>query len=491
MSTPHNAQNGHQHSDATKEQSANDTSAATDNVIPINSKADKGVLNPQDIRDFLPAALEVEQTPASPVGRTIIWVIASLFVIAVIWACVGKVDIVAVASGKVITSERVKEIQPLETGTISEILVHEGQYVSAGEPLIRFDHTSHQADLASITSELLERQQESARMAVFDQWLASDRKTPPNLITLTSNPPQSLLAAVQQKQQRLLNQQVAEITSRLSNLHNEKARLIAEQEMTRAEITKQRRVVPVLKERVDALDSLQKKQYGSKLQYLELKQELIEEEQEQYVQQARLKQLKASGRSVQAQLDALIYEQRKNNLAEKQQTDIQIQALQQEQVKAKQRRDQQQLIAPIDGQVQQLAVHTLGGVVTPAQVLMLIVPKNSQLEVEAMVLNKDIGFVQEGHPVAVKIDTFNFTKYGLIDGEISNISDDAIQDEELGLVYSARIKLNSEEIQVEDKLVRLSPGMSVTSEIKTGYRRLIEYFLSPLLKYRQESIRER
>ncbi|MEH6624926.1 MAG: HlyD family efflux transporter periplasmic adaptor subunit [Motiliproteus sp.] len=140
---------------------------------------------------------------------------------------------------------------------------------------------------------------------------------------------------------------------------------------------------------------------------------------------------------------------------------------------------------------QHLPVHTVVGVVTPAQILMLVVPKQSQLEVEAMILNIDIGFVEEGMAAAVKIDTFNFTKYGLIEGEIAKISEDTFQDENLGLVYSARVTLKQDKLQVENKWVRLSPGMSVTREIKTGQRRLIEYFLSPLLGYRQERERQR
>jgi hemolysin D len=165
--------------------------------------------------------------------------------------------------------------------------------------------------------------------------------------------------------------------------------------------------------------------------------------------------------------------------------------VQQELIKATERNQQQQLISPISGQVQQLAVHTIGGVVTPAQALMVIVPEQSQVEMDALILNKDIGFVHEGQKAAVKIDTFNFTKYGLIDAEIMTISDDAIQDENLGLVYSARIKLHQDGLQIDDRWVKLSPGMSATSEIKTGKRRLIEYFLSPLLRYKQESVRER
>jgi len=145
----------------------------------------------------------------------------------------------------------------------------------------------------------------------------------------------------------------------------------------------------------------------------------------------------------------------------------------------------------VDGEVQQLDVHTIGGVVTPAQALMVIVPKNAHLEVDAMLSNKDIGFVNEGQLTEVKIEAFPFTKYGVIDGEIENISYDAIEDERLGLVYKMKVLLKETTIQVKDKLINLVPGMAVTVEIKTGKRRLIEYFLSPLMQYQDESVRER
>jgi len=186
--------------------------------------------------------------------------------------------------------------------------------------------------------------------------------------------------------------------------------------------------------------------------------------------------------------------------------------LAQDVVKAVQRTQYQALGAPVDGTVQQLSVHTVGGVVTPAQALMVVVPADSGLEIEAMVSNRDIGFVHVGDDVEVKIDTFNFTRYGLIHGKVLSISQDAItrdkpqyksidptpgsattSSEPKGqeLVYAARISLDRTQMQVEENRVNLSPGMAVTAEIKTGSRAIISYLLSPLLKYRQESLRER
>ncbi|KZZ41314.1 hypothetical protein A3755_04020 [Oleiphilus sp. HI0085] len=203
--------------------------------------------------------------------------------------------------------------------------------------------------------------------------------------------------------------------------------------MVEAEATKKERVIPVLAERVDALEQLHRKDYGSKLPYLELKQELIEQEQDLKVQQARFKQLDSSILAIEKQTHSLLAEQQLATLSQKQEFELRLEGLKQELVKAKQRNQQQAIVSPIDGQVQQLAVHTIGGVVTPAQALLVIVPDQSKMEVDVMILNKDIGFVQEGQKAEVKVDTFNFTKYGLIDAEIKSISDDAIQDENLAL----------------------------------------------------------
>jgi hemolysin D len=445
----------------------------------------------KELYEFLPAAIEVEQTPSSKAGRAIIWAIVILFTLAAIWAYFGKVDIVAVAQGKVIPSEHIKHIQSLEAGKIKIIHIKEGQYVQQGDSLITLDNTQTQADVERFSHEIKEREASIQRFLAFENWLQNQTGSLSGYgVRPVGSDPITEISG-QLAQQNLLNQQIAEFKSRLSSFKNEKRRQLAEKAMTQGEVTKKQRILPVLKERVDALETLLKKDYGSKLQYLELKQELIEEEQDLLIQQSRTEQLDASIEAIQDQVETLISETRLNNLNQLQESQLQLAGLQQEHIKANERNQQQLLKAPISGQVQQLAVHTVGGVVTSAQALMVIVPQESQMEVEAMILNKDIGFVHEGQKAEVKIDTFNFTKYGLIDAEISSISNDAIQDENLGLVYSARFKLNKEELQVEDRMVRLSPGMSVTAEVKTGKRRLIEYFLSPLLRYKHESLGER
>lgn len=233
------------------------------------------------------------------------------------------------------------------------------------------------------------------------------------------------------------------------------------------------------------------KNFVSRHGYLEKEQAFIEQERDLAAQNAKLEEIQAALLESRRQRAALIAETRRATLDALSQAEQKVAALAQEGIKAENRGKLLRLVAPVSGTVQQLAVHTVGGVVTEAQPLMVIVPEDNRLEVEAFVENKDIGFVRVGQAVEVKLETFPFTKYGTIHGEVTQLSHDAIQDEKSGLVYSARVRLARSTIDVDGKTVNLSPGMAVTTEIKTGKRRVIEYFLSPLMQYRDESLKER
>ncbi|OED47326.1 hypothetical protein ACH42_03050 [Endozoicomonas sp. (ex Bugula neritina AB1)] len=447
-------------------------------------------------RQFLPAALEVEETPAHPAGRAILKAIALLFVIAVIWACVGKIDIVASAQGKIIPGERVKTIQPMTIGEVQTIHIKEGDEVKAGDRLITFNATLTQAELTKLNKDISAFSLQLARQQSFILFLDAPSQPQFNI----QNTLKSLIANSSVKssdaksltfEQQLLKQQVVDYQSARETLLSQFKSKKAEQQTIEAIVTKLQRVLPIIEERTAALEGLYKKKYGSRSQYLELEQQRIELEEDIRAQQAAVKQLQAEQEEIQNQLLSFHAQKRRESLDEQEQLHRQVASLEQERVKAKELHEQLVLRSPIDGTVQQLQIHTIGGVVQPAQALMQIVPKEAKMEVEAWVLNKDIGFVQEGQKAEVKIDTFNFTKYGLIDGKLINISNDAVPDEKLGLRYLANVQIEKDWMQVDNREVNLSPGMSVAVEIKTGQRRLIEYFLSPLLRFKQESVRER
>ncbi|WEJ62610.1 HlyD family type I secretion periplasmic adaptor subunit [Thiomicrorhabdus lithotrophica] len=259
----------------------------------------------------------------------------------------------------------------------------------------------------------------------------------------------------------------------------------------KASQTKLRRVLPITQKRLDSNEKLYKRSLISEDQLLQVKQAHIEQTQDLNIETLRIDSIKAQLKQVQSQQASLQSQTKQALLQQLVDANKQIENLEQEHIKAQQRLALYQIKAPIDGTVQQLATNTIGGVVTPAQELMVIASKNQQLEVEAMLLNKDIGFVHEGQNAEVKIDTFNFTKYGVIDAKITNISRDAVENKDLGLVYAMRLAIEKNNVYVDNQQVQLSAGMQVTAEIKTGTRRIIEYLLTPLLRYQNESIRER
>ena len=251
---------------------------------------------------------------------------------------------------------------------------------------------------------------------------------------------------------------------------------------------------------------------GSKLTYLTEYQDLVGQQQEVLVQKSRYHEAEAAVAALTETRAQTAAEYRRTRFDELTKAEQKAAGLAQDVIKAERRTKLQVLTAPVDGVVQQLAVHTVGGVVTPAQALLVVVPLDSHLEIEAMVSNRDIGFVHVGQQAEIKVDTFNFTRYGLLHGEVLNVSQDAITrdkppdksnekapgaetatSEPKGqeLNYAARVSLDRTQMQVEDKLVNLSPGMAVTVEIKTGSRRIISYLLSPLATYKQEALRER
>jgi hemolysin D len=452
--------------------------------------------------DFLPAALEITEKPASPAGRAIAATIILFFCLALGWSFWGEVDIVATAPGKIIPSGRTKTIQPLEIGIVRAIRVQDGQAVHAGDVLIELDPTVSTAEREHLSSDLIATQLDIARLRAA----LADRGDP---AAEFQPPPGASAAQINLQRQFLLNQN-AEQQAKLAALDRQRAQREAERATVAAAIGKLEATIPLMRQRVEVRKYLNDREFGSKLTYLEALQDLTEHEQELVVQKSKYREADAALAAIIETRTQTEAEYRRTLFGELAIAEQKVAGLAQDLIKAEQRSHLQVLTSPVDGVVQQLQVTTIGGVVTPAQQLMVVVPEDNRLEIEAMVQNQDIGFVAAGQAVEIKVDTFNFTKYGLLHGTVLTVSQDAIsRDKPPGdkdkpltnagnsqpsgqeLVYAARISLDRTQMQVEDKLVNLGPGMAVMVEIKTGRRRLIDYILSPLLRYRQESLRER
>jgi hemolysin D len=443
----------------------------------------------QQQREFLPGALEITQSPPSPIGRTIIWVLIALFTIAIIWACLGKVNIVAVAEGKIVPSSQVKQIQPLERGVITKILVQEGDKVKAGTPLVELDRTLTEADQQRLIKDLTTQRLTASRMQQLSDWLQQGDHSKPCLL-----PESDLGGAPDERryiQARLLEQKCMDHRAQVAALDNQLRSRQAEFQANRALITKLDTTLPLITKRATALKTLLDKQLGSEQEYLQLEQQRIEAQQDLAAAQARGKQLLSAIGETEQQLLALNAQANSRVLEQLSNTQREIDGLMEELNKAQDLNAKQILYSPVDGTVQQLVVNTVGGVVEPAQVLMLVVPSEEKLLVEAMLENKDIGFVRTGQEAEIKVHTFPFTKYGVIEAQVLNVSSDAIATEQQGLIYKVKLLMNKSTLVVDHQEVQLIPGMAVTAEVMTGERRLIEYVMAPLMRYKQESVRER
>ena len=452
---------------------------------------------------FLPAALEVVETPPSPIGRAIIGTIIAFFCIALAWASIGTVDIVASAPGRIIPNGRTKLIQPFETGVVRSIRVRDGDTVKAGDVLIELDPTINAAEVEHVKSDLIAAKLDVARLKAA---LAGGAIPVDDFV-----PPPDAAPALVLTYRRFLLTQTSEHNAKLAEIDRELAQKEAEGETISATMAKLEAIIPPLQERTNMRKNLFDRDLGSKIAYLNELQDLIGQQNELLVQKSRRHEIDIAVsvlKETRAKTEAEYQRGLLDDLAKAEQK---VAGLSQDAIKAERKAGLQLLTAPVGGVVQQLAVHTVGGVVTPAQALAVVVPLDADLEIEAMVSNRDIGFVSRGQEAEIKVDTFNFTRYGLLHGHVLSVSGDAVSREknaensrekdtaqsqsdetkETGPAYVARVALDRTQMQVEGRTAQLEPGMAVTVEIKTGSRRIIGYLLSPLLRYKQEVLRER
>ena len=463
----------------------------------------------RDEREFLPAALEIVDTPPSPVGRAIGVTIIAVAILAIAWACIGKVDIVATAAGRIVPQGKTKVVQPADTGIVTAIHVADGDHVKAGDVLIELNAIQALADRDRFVRDLLQANLSLARLRGLAATLpgtpnaghAPDLVNPPN-----NAAPQDLTLAL-----AAMRAQAANETAKLADLDQQIEAKQAEAAEAVASAEKLQASLPMLIDQEKLLRDMRDQKIGSKLDWYQVNQQLIEQQHEIGVLAHRNDGAVAAERALREQRAAEAAQYEMQVLADLDKTRAQASELEAELAKAEQKLSQGVLHAPIDGTVQQLAVHTIGGVVTPAEALLAIVPAEGSLVVEAAVQNRDVGFIRAGQTVRVKIEAFNFTLYGLIDGKVLNVTRDAVsppagdakggkqgsQDDgdavasDGSAVYLAHIALSQDWMMTENGKVSLAPGMTVTAEIQTGQRRLISFLLSPLVRLVSESMHER
>lgn len=473
--------------------------AATGRVIPLKSP-----VRPRKAEtEFLPAALEIIETPASPLGRAIGGTIIGFFAIAIGWACIGQVDIIATAQGRIIPTGKSKTIQPFETGVVRAIAVADGSIVRRGDLLVELDPTSDDSDESRLAFELAQDRLDMARLsALLDGQPGSFA------------PPVKTDARMALMARRQMEAQADEHAAKLDSLDRQIAQKQAESREVRAAIEKFEADVPLITEQRNIRSALLQNQYGSRLAYLQVQQQLVESQHELDGQKQKNEETRQALAALDRQKAETTAEYRKGLLTDLAKAEVAANEHSEEIKKSTLKRALRTLRAPVDGTVQQLSVHTLGGVVTPAEQLMVIVPKGTGIEIEATLPNKDVGFVHKGQHVEIKVEAFTFTRYGLLHGQVTSLSQDAVAPEDASSdlrrsqrdvdaesgeaerqarqpTYVAHVSLATNAIRTEEGITHLEPGMAVTAEIKTGHRSVMSYLLSPLSRFKQEGFRER
>ncbi|MBS0437399.1 MAG: HlyD family type I secretion periplasmic adaptor subunit [Proteobacteria bacterium] len=419
---------------------------------------------------FLPAALSLQETPAHPAPRRTAIAICALFVIALAWSIVGRLDIVAVAQGRIVVSERTKTIQPLEASVVKRVLVKEGEDVRAGQVLVELDPTNASADGHSVQEQLQAAQAEARRAASLQAALATGRANPGD------------------EAQRA---EWADIQAKLARYQAEQARRQAEIGTVDELIGKLQATLPIARQREQDVKELAAQGFMAGHAGQDRTRERIELERDLAAQQARRIEAQAALHESTRGREAYLAETRRSLKDREDKARLELARLTQERSKTEQRERLTRLTAPVDGRVQQLAVHTEGAVVTPAQLLMIVVPNDAEVSAEVVIDNKDIGFVRQGQHAEVKLETFPFTRYGTVPAVVSRVTADAVNDDKRGAIFPATLTLSKGVIDVDGRAIKLGPGMNLTAEIKTGKRRVIDYLLSPVEQTARESLGER
>jgi hemolysin D len=461
-------------------------------------------------REFLAPALEILETPPSPVHIAFLWIICAFVVAALAWAYFGRVDIVAAAQGKFQPTGRVKVVEPLETGRVEDIRVANGALVKAGDVLVELDPSAAEADVQGARAELSSARVEILRRKTALIAARSHALDPPPSIDW----PNDVALALREREDRVLAADLGQLAATQASFAAERAQKTAEREKLKDTIATQKNLVATLEERVNMRTKLVEEKAGAKAAVIDATETL----QYQITQEAKQEEdlasfsagLEVIARDAEKAVQAFVSDDaEKLDDAERRVEDVE-----QRLAKAQAELDRLTLKAPIAGRVQSSIITNVGQVVSSGQEIMRIVPEDSGLEIEAYVRNRDVGFVSIGQEAAVKVESFPYTRYGAIHAHVVRIARDAIPEPDAeaiegdparssnasgfaggertqNLVFPVVLKPDAATISVDGSDQPLTSGMAVTVELKTGRRRMLEYLFSPLVEVASKAMRER
>lgn len=426
-----------------------------------------------DVHEFKPLLIEIEESPVSPLGRATFWIVVTTIAFALAWSIWGQIDVVVTASGKVIPDGETKVLQPLETGVVRKIAVKEGDRVKKGQLLVEIDPSTIDPERESSAKNLSYAQLEMRRIAAT---LAGEK-------SISGGGPSG--AAVQ-AQQNLLESAQSELDKQMEAKQAELASILERQKSAQTSLDENKALLAVATDREkrmnEVLDLIARQDYEQVVN------EITSYTSKMNQAAFQVTELEHQHNRVNKEIESLKHQFRRTNLQE---LSDKIRTVHELDARLKQssfRTAKQKILSPVDGYVGELFIHTVGGVVTPAEKLMSIVPVDTPMVAKVSVLNRDIGFVSANLPVSIKVDTFEYQKYGMFQGKVKLVARDSREDQKEGLVYDVYVKPTTEYLEVEGRKEKLQPGMTVVAEIKVGTRRIIEFFIYPLIKYWHEGM---
>jgi hemolysin D len=440
--------------------------------------------------EFLPAILQLQEEAPSPLPRAVLWTIVALVSALIVWASVGRLDVVAVADGRLVPRSQLRIVQPAEGGVMRELLVKEGERVRAGQVLARMDMRAAEADAATVQNELSTRRLQLRRI---DAELAGSRLAP-----APEDPPRLYAQAEAQREARALAHEAS-----LAEQRTAVSRARREMQAAAETRTKLAGALPVLEEQERAFEKLARDGYAGKLMVAQRSRERLEAEQDLRAQEHRVEGARGAIEQGERRMAQISAAYRAQLQAERAEAETQFARLAQELEKLSHRQRLAELRAPADGVVKDLATQTPGAVLAPGTVLMTLVPDGEALVAEVWLANQDAGFVASGQSAKLKLASFPFQRYGMLDATVARVSADSSErpdgakapgaDGTRGSAYAYRAQLqpSTQELRLGEARHALLPGMQLTAEIKLAERSVLEYLLSPVQKIASEAGRER
>ena len=442
--------------------------------------------------DFSAPLLRVQQSPPSPFAGWMLKTLLLLFGCLLAWAAFSRLDIVAVAPGKLVPQSYLRIVQPLEQGVVSEILVREGEAVAAGQVLMRMDARLTAADQRVVKNEL---QLKRLQVRRIDAELAG------TTFKLDSGDDTGLLLQIEAQHRARRQAYLDAVDAEKAMLAKAGADLKAAVEIE----SKLKKTVPIYKEAADGWSGLAREGFAGKLMAQERMRQYIESEQDLKAQTENVASLRSAIAQADRRLAQITSNYRQQLQNERVEAAAQVQRLEEELGKHEHRLELMALRAPQAGIVKDLATHTVGTVAAPGTILLTLVPLHEPLVAEIWVNNEDVGFVRKGQAVKLKLAAFQFQKYGMVQGAVRQVSADASESQNAvadrvdiarnksaaPLTYKTLVDIDVQNLVAQGVSYALTPGMQVAAEIHLGTRTVLEYLLSPVTKAFHEAGRER